>query len=97
MNRTYTFVFDPDPDGGFVVTCPALPGLVTHGATMEEARAMALDAAEGYVSLLVEDGEAVPESDPPGIVPRFDQLAQTLRDENLPTFEQLTTRVPEAA
>jgi hypothetical protein len=52
---------------------------------MEEARAMALDAAEGYVALLVEDGEAVPESDPPGIVPRFDQLAQTLRDENLPT------------
>jgi hypothetical protein len=38
MTRTYTFVFDPDPEGGFVVTCPALPGLVTHGATIEEAR-----------------------------------------------------------
>jgi antitoxin HicB len=97
MNRTYTFVFDPDPEGGFVVTCPALPGLVTHGATMEEARAMALDAAEGYISMLVEDGEALPESDTPQIVPRFGQLAQTLRHEDPPVFEQLTTRVPEAA
>jgi antitoxin HicB len=61
MKRTYTFVFDPDPDGGFVVTCPALPGLVTHGDTIEEARMMARDAMEGYVAVLVEDGEQVPE------------------------------------
>ena len=65
MIRTYTFVFDPDPDGGFVVTCPALPGLVTHGETMEAAREMALDAAEGYISVLIEDRETVPESDRP--------------------------------
>ena len=97
MIRTYTFVFDPDPDGGFVVTCPALPGLVTHGETLEEARAMAVDAAEGCISVLIEDGEQVPESDPPGIAPRYDQLAQTLRDENLPTLEQLTARIPEPA
>ena len=97
MTRTYTFVFDPDPDGGFVVTCPALPGLVTHGETMEEARKMALDAMDGYISVLVEDGERVPESDPPEIAPRYDQLAHTLRDENLPTLEQITSRIPETA
>jgi predicted RNase H-like HicB family nuclease len=61
MNRTYTFVFDSDPDGGYVVTCPALPGLVTHGDTIEEAREMARDAMEGYISVLIEDGELVPE------------------------------------
>jgi predicted RNase H-like HicB family nuclease len=63
MDRTYTFVFDPDPDGGFVVTCPALPGLVTWGATLDEARDMARDAMEGYIEVLIEDGVAVPESD----------------------------------
>ena len=63
MTRTYTFVFDPDAEGGFVVTCPALPGLVTHGSTIEEARAMAQDAMEGYIETLLEDGEAVPESE----------------------------------
>lgn len=56
MIRTYTFVFDPDPDGGFVVTCPALPGLVTHGDTIEKAREMAQDAADGYLATLIEDG-----------------------------------------
>ena len=75
MERTYTFVFDPDPDGGFVVTCPALPGLVTWGATLDEARAMARDAMEGYIEVLVEDGEAVPESDSPEMAPRYDRLA----------------------
>ncbi len=65
MTRTYTFVFDPDPEGGYVVTCPALPGLVTHGATMDEARAMALDAMEGLIETLIEDGAPLPESDPP--------------------------------
>ena len=97
MVRTYTFVFDPDPEGGFVVTCPALPGLVTHVATIKEAREIALDAMEGFISVLVEDGAEVPESDPPEIAPRYDQLAHTLRDTNTPLLEQLTARVSAAA
>ena len=60
FTRTYTFVFDPDPEGGYVVTCPALPGLVTHGETIDEARHMAQDAMRGYVATLIEDGEPVP-------------------------------------
>jgi predicted RNase H-like HicB family nuclease len=98
MMRTYTFVFDPDPDGGFVVTCPALPGLVTHGETMEEAREMARDAMEGYIAVLIEDGEEVPESDPAEFVPRYDRLAQSLREEPpVPILEQLSTGIVEAA
>jgi antitoxin HicB len=65
LTRTYTFVFDPAPEGGFVVTCPALPGLVTQGDTIEEARVVARDAMEGYIATLIEDGEPVPESDAP--------------------------------
>lgn len=68
MTRTYTFIFDPDPEGGFVVTCPALRGLVTHGATLDEAKAMAKDAMEGFIDVLIEDGEEVPESDAPNMV-----------------------------
>ena len=30
---TYTVLFEP-MDSGFVATCPALPGLVTHGDTI---------------------------------------------------------------
>jgi antitoxin HicB len=98
MDRTYTFVIDPDPDGGFIVTCPALPGLVTHGETVEEAREMARDAMEGYIAVLKEDGEEVPESDPPEFIPRYDRLAQTLRDKpGAPILVQISTGVVETA
>jgi predicted RNase H-like HicB family nuclease len=47
---TYTVVFEPDLEaGGYVVTCPALPGVVTEGDTLEEARAMAADAIRAYL------------------------------------------------
>ena len=95
--RTYTFVFDPDPEGGFVVTCPALPGLVTHGETLDEARNMARDAMEGMIEAMIEEGENVPESDPPQTAPRFGRLAHTLREDGAtPVFEQLTARLAAA-
>jgi antitoxin HicB len=37
----YTVLFEPAEEGGYVVTCPALPGLVTEGDTLAEARIMA--------------------------------------------------------
>ena len=65
MNRTYIFAFDPEPEGGYTVTCPALPGLVTYGETLQEAREMARDAMEGLIEVMLEQGESIPESDIP--------------------------------
>ena len=61
-NGTYTFtmLFEPAEEGGFVVTCTALPGLVTEGDTLEEARRMAEDALRGYVESLLEDVVSIP-------------------------------------
>ena len=50
----------PDETGGYVVTCPALPGLVTEGDTLEEAREMAADAIRCYIESLQMDGEPIP-------------------------------------
>ena len=50
----------PDETGGYVGTCPALPGLVTEGDTLEEAREMAADAIRGYVESLQKDGAPIP-------------------------------------
>jgi antitoxin HicB len=58
MTRAYTFVFTPEPEGGFTVTCPALPGLVTYGQTLQEARQMAQDAMEGLIEVMLEKGAA---------------------------------------
>lgn len=57
---SFTVVFEPAEEGGYVVTCPALPGVVTQGETLDEARAMAADAIRGYVESLIKDGEPVP-------------------------------------
>lgn len=43
-----------------MVTCPALPGLVTEGDTIEEARAMAEDGIRGYIESLHRDHLPIP-------------------------------------
>ncbi len=56
----YTVVYEPAEEGGYVVTVPALPGLVTEGDTLTEARAMAEDAIRGYLESLRKHGEPIP-------------------------------------
>ncbi len=56
----YTAIFEAAPEGGYVVYVPTLPGLVTEGETLEEARRMATDAIEGYLVVLKEDGQDIP-------------------------------------
>ena len=53
---TYTVILEPEPEGGYVVHCPSLPGVVTEGETVEEALAMARDAIAGYLESLRKDG-----------------------------------------
>ena len=62
---SYTVLFVPAEEGGFVVTCPALPGLVTEGDTLEEARAMASDAIRGYIESLRKDRLPIPSDKAP--------------------------------
>jgi predicted RNase H-like HicB family nuclease len=58
----YPVVLTPDlEDGGFVAECPALPGCVSEGDTVEEALANIRDAIEGCLATLREKGDAVPE------------------------------------
>lgn len=42
----YVFTFRPDPEGGYSIRCAAFPELVSHGDSLEEARAMAREALE---------------------------------------------------
>ena len=56
----YTVLFEPAEEGGFIATCPALPGLVTEGDSLVEARAMAEDAIRGYLESLRKDGMPIP-------------------------------------
>jgi len=56
----YTVVLERDPDGGYVVSVPALPGCVSQGDSRDEALANIREAIELYVEDCREAGDAVP-------------------------------------
>lgn len=56
----YTVIFELNENKGYTVTVPALPGLVTEGRNLEEARAMAEDAIRCYIGGLKKLKETIP-------------------------------------
>jgi antitoxin HicB len=56
----YPMIYRREPEGGYTVTCPALPGVTTYGRTKAEARTMARDAVKLYLEELIENGEPIP-------------------------------------
>jgi predicted RNase H-like HicB family nuclease len=58
---TYTVLFEPAAEGGYTVTVPALPGVITEGDTLEEARARATDAIRGHITVLRKYRQPVPQ------------------------------------
>jgi antitoxin HicB len=63
--RTYSVVLRPEPEGGYTVRVPALPEIVSYGATEAEALAMAKDAIEFVIESRREQDESIPAPDAP--------------------------------
>ena len=59
MRLKIPLVFSPQPEGGFTVTSPVLPELVTEGDTLDEAQANVADALAAVVELYAEQGRRV--------------------------------------
>lgn len=49
-----------DEDGVWIAECPSLPGVVSDGASIEEAIANVKEAITGYIKALEEDNLPVP-------------------------------------
>lgn len=58
----YRVYLEPDEDGVFVATCPALPGCVSQGPTRAEATENIREAIETYLSSLRKHGDPIPPS-----------------------------------
>lgn len=56
----YNAMFKKEPEGGYTVKIPSLPGCVTYGKTLEAAKKMAADAIQAYISSLRKHGEPIP-------------------------------------
>lgn len=65
----YTALFTPDEEsGGFTVEVPALPGCVTDGNTLREAKKNVKEAIELYLKTLKERGFSFPEDTEPNFL-----------------------------
>ena len=53
-------VLTPQPEGGYTVTSPVLPELLTEGDTAEEAVANVQDALEAVLEIYEDHGREVP-------------------------------------
>lgn len=73
----FNIILRPEPQGGFTAIAPALPGCVTYGRTLAEARKMVKDAISGYIESLRKHKEPIP-TDEDTLVASLDlEYAQT--------------------
>ncbi|MCL6091308.1 MAG: type II toxin-antitoxin system HicB family antitoxin [Candidatus Thermoplasmatota archaeon] len=56
----YTVILEPQKEGGFTVTVPALPGCISEGETVDEVIKNIKDAITGYIVSLRKHGEPTP-------------------------------------
>ncbi len=58
---SYQINLIPEPEGGYTVLVPMLPGCVSYGATLEEATANAREAIGLHLENLAAHKEPIPE------------------------------------
>jgi antitoxin HicB len=76
-----SLILQPQPEGGYTVTSPALPGLVTEGDSVEEALENARDALRATLELYEDTGRPIPAGlvqDPEAGALQFDLLVPSL-------------------
>ena len=57
---SYRILLRKEPEGGYTVIVPSLPGCVTYGDSVEEAIDMAKEAIDLYLESLRGHGEEIP-------------------------------------
>ena len=62
MEYKIPLVLTPQPEGGYTVTSPLLPELVTEGASLDESLENVKDAFRAVIELYQELGRSLPEN-----------------------------------
>ena len=55
------FELQSEPEGGYTISVPSLPGCISYGKTFEEAMEMIKDALEGWLAVAREQDVPIPE------------------------------------
>jgi antitoxin HicB len=78
MEHGYRVPYEQLSEGGFQVIVPALPGIITYGRTIGEAREMAREAIVCHLKALIKDNEEIPEDPFVRQQPVFEELKVTV-------------------
>lgn len=87
----YTALLSPQPDpaGGYSVSIPSLPGVVSEGDTRHEALANVIEAAGLWIRDALASGEPIPADDPATIAEAVQLAIDDRRAENWPIALEL--------
>jgi predicted RNase H-like HicB family nuclease len=64
MAMDYVAIIHQDPDSDFGVSFPDFPGCITAGRTLDEAKALALEALTAHIGVMREAGNLCPHHPP---------------------------------
>lgn len=53
-------VLEPQPEGGYTITCPLLPNLITEADTLEEVNSNIADALSALIEVYQDLGKPLP-------------------------------------
>lgn len=56
----FNVIFRPETEGGFTAIVPSLPGCISYGKTLPQAREMVQDAISGYLASLKKHRQKAP-------------------------------------
>ncbi len=59
MSCLFRIILRPEPEGGYTVIVPSLPGCITYGETAEESVKMGEDAIRSYLESMKKHGEEI--------------------------------------
>jgi len=91
----FTVILSPEADGGYSVVCPAVPGRVSQGDSLDEALANVREAILLCLEVRKEDGQPLPAETPELVAEEVRACLKDRAEEGLPPVSQ--TRSPHIA
>ena len=61
-------IIKPGEDGLWLAECPSLPGCISQGQSKKEAIKNIQEAVEGYIEVLQQDGDPIPEDNMESVI-----------------------------
>ena len=80
----FTVILEPEPDGGYSVICPAIPGCVSQGESLDEALANIREAILLCLEVRREDQVPLPVETPEVITREIRECLEDRAEDGLP-------------